>query len=65
MVPNYFSLTNNKHNRGGDEAEYDHVVDGHPDEAGVVDLTHLLRAGLVGEEEAQHELQAFVSVKYT
>ena len=54
--------TNDEHDRGGDEAEDDDIVCGHPDEAGVVDLAHLLGARLVGQEEAQDQLEAFVSV---
>ena len=54
--------TNDEHDRRGDEAEDDDVVGGHSDEAGVVDLPHLLGARLVGQEEAQDQLEAFVSV---
>ena len=54
--------TNDEHDRGGDEAEDDDVVSGHSDEAGVVDLPHLLGARLVGQEEAQDQLEALVSV---
>ena len=55
--------TNDEHDGSSDEAEDDHVVGGHPDEPGVVDLSHLLGARLVGQEEAQDQLEALVSVQ--
>ncbi len=55
-------LTYDEHDGRGDCAQYDHVVYGHPHQAGVVDLSHLLRTGLVRKEEAKNELQALVRV---
>ena len=48
---------------GGDDAEDGHVVDGHADQAAVVDLLHLDAPGLVGQEEAEDEEQALVAVR--
>ncbi len=57
-------LTYDEHDGGRDCAQYDDVVDGHPHQAGVVDLSHLLRTGLVRKEEAKNQLQALVRVNH-
>ena len=54
--------TYDEHDGRRDEAEDDDVVGRHPDESRVVDLAHLLGASLVGQEQAQHQLQTLVSV---
>ena len=54
--------TYDEHHGSGDEAEDDDVVGRHADEPRVVDLLHLLGARLVGQEEAQNQLETLVSV---
>lgn len=62
MALHIYVLTYHKHDWGSDDAEHGHVVDGHADEARVVDLLHLLGARFVRQEQAQHQLKALVSV---
>ena len=57
-----FQCTYDKHDGSSDEAEDDDVIGRHADEPRVVDLLHLLGARLVGQEEAQNQLETLVSV---
>ena len=58
-------LTDDQHDGGSDHAQNDDVVDGHPDEPRVVDLTDFDWPRLVGEKQAQDELQTLVAVHNT
>ena len=58
-------LTYDQHDRRSDDTENGDVVDGHPHQPGVIDLLHLLGTGLVGQEQAQDQLEALVRVENT